>query len=70
VANKDAFPYWYPPSWIPDDTEEELELKYDAPWITEYETKCKHKWKATELIFSTVYDCETCGIKKENEDKV
>ena len=27
---------------------------------------CSHKWSKTELIFSTVYDCEYCGIKRED----
>lgn len=33
------------------------------------EKKCQHKWKATVLIVSTVFDCELCGIKKEDYDK-
>lgn len=26
---------------------------------------CYHKWKAVLLLTSTVYDCEKCGIHKE-----
>jgi hypothetical protein len=29
---------------------------------------CRHEWKETKLIFSTVYDCKKCGKKKEDED--
>lgn len=29
--------------------------------------KCNHVWKATQLVFTTVYDCEKCGAKKEEE---
>jgi hypothetical protein len=32
-------------------------------------TFCVHKWKATLLIFSSVYDCEVCGKKKEECEK-
>lgn len=47
-------------------------LKYDdTTWTKEYftptESKCKHKWKATKLVFSTVYDCELCNIKQEDD---
>ena len=28
---------------------------------------CSHEWKATLLIFSSVYDCVKCGKKKEDQ---
>jgi len=31
--------------------------------------ECTHSWKAIPLITSTVYNCEACGIKKEEADK-
>lgn len=27
---------------------------------------CQHSWKATQLVFTTAYDCVLCGAKKEN----
>jgi hypothetical protein len=30
---------------------------------------CRHEWKPTVLIISTVYDCKKCGIKKEEYEK-
>lgn len=32
-----------------------------------YKRKCVHKWKSTLLIRTTVFDCELCGAKKEDE---
>lgn len=31
---------------------------------------CSHKWKSTQLIFTTVQDCEMCLVKKEEWDEV
>jgi hypothetical protein len=31
----------------------------------EKKDKCNHEWKATQLLFNTVYDCVKCGVKKE-----
>jgi hypothetical protein len=28
---------------------------------------CNHSWQPTKLVYSTVYDCKHCGIKKEEE---
>lgn len=41
-----------------NDFEKEIESK---------NKKCNHVWKATHLIVTTVYDCEKCGAKKEEE---
>jgi hypothetical protein len=41
------------------------EAYIDSEWDMDYTPKCKHKWKATTLIVSVVYDCELCGAKKE-----
>jgi hypothetical protein len=30
--------------------------------------RCHHKWKGTKLIFTEVFDCEYCGMKKEDYD--
>lgn len=30
--------------------------------------RCFHKWKPTVLIYTTVYDCEICKMKKEDYD--
>ena len=39
-----------------------IELEYDKIY-------CNHDWKPILLLFSTVYDCKKCGIKKEDKDK-
>ena len=56
---------------IPDDADLmdflAFTLEGDSNWgIRDQEkTTCSHKWKPTLLVFSTVYDCEICGKKKE-----
>jgi hypothetical protein len=45
-------------SWT--DFEKDIDSKYK---------KCKHEWKSTQLIITTVYDCVKCGAKKEDEEK-
>lgn len=31
--------------------------------------RCFHEWKSTRLIYTEVWDCKHCGIKKEDADK-
>lgn len=46
---------------------------WETDWLQDWNTiekdltekKCKHEWKATQLVFNTVYDCIKCGAKKE-----
>jgi hypothetical protein len=46
---------------------------WETDWMNDWNTiekdltekKCKHEWKATQLVFNTVYDCVKCGAKKE-----
>lgn len=48
--------------------------EWDTDWLGDVvnddskETKCKHEWKATQLVFNTVYDCKKCGAKKEDNN--
>jgi len=39
----------------------------DAEWAVSCDSKecIVHKWKKTELIYTIVYDCEDCGVKRE-----
>jgi hypothetical protein len=37
---------------------------YKREYLSPIETECVHKWTATQLFFSTVYDCAKCGAKK------
>ena len=44
------------------------------PEVDEKEKKsrdywCKHEWLAIPLIFTIVYDCKLCGMKKEDTDE-
>ena len=48
--------------------------EWESEWLNEWrevekdlthKNKCNHEWKATQLLFSTVYDCHKCGVKKE-----
>lgn len=43
--------------------------EYKNPWESQEEKKCTHEWHETVLMFSKVYDCKKCGVKKEDEDK-
>lgn len=62
--------------WFPDDEElatytfeyEGNVFSGDSNWgiNKEVNEKCSHKWKPILLLFSTVYDCEICGKKKED----
>lgn len=52
--------YLYDLSGIPSI--EDVEKEYDKMY-------CNHEWKGTLLIYSTVYDCMKCGIKKEDQYK-
>lgn len=36
---------------------------YDGP------SGCRHKWKPILLLNTTVYDCDLCGMKKEECDE-
>lgn len=39
----------------------------NAPIVVGKPVAClNHQWTATQLIFSTVYDCKHCGMKKED----
>jgi hypothetical protein len=40
----------------------------DNDIITNRQKTCMHKWKATILIVSVVYDCVKCNVKKEDHD--
>lgn len=47
-------------------------LEWESPAIppeVPKEKSCNHEWKAVELIYSTVYDCKKCGMKREDYDK-
>jgi hypothetical protein len=47
--------------------DEEDGSSYWDDWVKETkESKCNHEWEATQLFFSTVYDCVKCGAKKED----
>ena len=52
--------YLFDLSGLPDI--EKIEIEYDKLY-------CSHEWKGTLLIYSTVYDCIKCGIKKEDLEK-
>jgi hypothetical protein len=41
----------------------------NVPYPTFKNTRCFHKWKETKLVFSSVYDCELCGKKREELDE-
>jgi hypothetical protein len=46
---------------------------WETEWLDDWniiekdltEKNCVHEWKATQLVYSTVYDCIKCGMKKE-----
>jgi hypothetical protein len=40
-----------------------LESEYDRIY-------CDHSWKPILLVFSTVFDCRKCGMKKEDYEKM
>jgi hypothetical protein len=50
-----------------------FDSEWEIDWLSDWNTiekdlekeKCKHEWKATQLVFNTVYDCVKCGAKKE-----
>lgn len=33
------------------------------------EPTCKHEWKETRLVVSSVYDCKKCNCKREEVEK-
>lgn len=35
-------------------------------FIPENQRHCWHDWMPIQLIFSTVYNCKKCGMKKED----
>lgn len=54
--------------WNKDWTNEWEDMWHDfEKEIEKKNKKCKHEWKPTHLIVSTVYDCIKCGAKKEEE---
>ena len=55
--------YINPDDWAWEDDDPILDPSYID------NKKCRHKWKSTKLIVTTVFDCEICGCKKELEDK-
>lgn len=54
--------------WIDPDHRKD-EPKYKDKGVSWQQQQCYHKWKETILILSKVYDCEKCGIKKEEYEK-
>lgn len=40
----------------------------DSDWMRE-DPPCFHQWKKTLLIYTAVYDCSECGMKKEDYDE-
>lgn len=58
--------WWLDPedySYLEDSKKEEKKDTKELTWKQRY---CYHKWKKTLLIVSIVYDCEKCGVKKED----
>jgi DNA-directed RNA polymerase subunit RPC12/RpoP len=47
-------------AYLEEETEKSIEYKRQRCW---------HNFKPILLLISTVYDCEYCGIKKENWEK-
>lgn len=44
-----------------------INSQYGKECTQHSETKCNHKWKPTLLVFSTVFDCEHCNMKQEDD---
>jgi hypothetical protein len=53
--------WYYGADWSQDEEKE--------PSVEYKRQRCWHVWKPILLLTTTVYDCENCGIKKENYEK-
>jgi len=42
-----------------------LDEKSFEMWFGDTSHGCRHDWKATVLLTSTVYDCTKCGVTRE-----
>lgn len=57
--------WWYDSDWYYDWESEESKQENEDQ---NQEKSCKHSWKPIKLVVSIVFDCEKCGMKKEEFD--